>query len=173
MIGITESSLWPVYVKVVNEAIKLQFFIVEKQVIEWTQCKFGSLYIANVFETHCNEFINYQNYSEWSWPHDPEAEIFRFLQIKPLNDNFDNFCSLLSLFSFFVVGTVDLPWAYIAMNEWTCNSFRLWTSIDHLTTSIMGRNWQPRLNRWSHGISCGTWKIANCELFPMSAVSTS
>ncbi len=42
-----------------------------------------------------------------------------------------------------------------------------------LTTSIMERSWQPRPSRWSYGISYATWKIVNCELFPMGAVSTS
>ncbi len=53
-----------------------------------------------------------------------------------------------------------------------CNKWKFWINgylpLCLLTTSIMERSWQPRPNRWSYGISYGTWTNENCELFPIS-----
>ncbi len=41
----------------------------------------------------------------------------------------------------------------------------------NLTTHIMEWSWHPRSNRLSGCIGYAPWKIENCGLFPMSAVS--
>ncbi len=82
------------------------------------------------------------------------------LSLHPLRD-------LMSCLKFRNHMLVSVPGKKGKIHQWSPWSFFHWskhlvTIVEPLirkllTTSIMEQSWQPRPNRWSHGISYGTW----------------